>query len=191
MKSVTFTLLSLTMLIFLSACGKDNESGKKSNSYSSPYFNGQYGSYTNTGYRYGNVSVDSVIAQTPCLTTGVPSQQRMKIQFPLTGYPSVVPANDIYVGVTTAGDVALLVGKGDNNPLFVAFMCQRSYAAGAAGQLMDIATGTSTRCAFKPLVRATMMIPGSSQPLYFRYLEGGRLNPQNGQLMPYSQPVCY
>lgn len=195
MKSVTFHLLNFTLLVFLAACGKNNESGKKNNRYTSPYFNGQYGSYTNTPYSYAGQNVGAVLQQTFCHTMGMPTQQRMQIQFPLTGYPSVIPHGDIYVGVTTAGDVAVLVGQGNNAPLFVAYMCQRGYASGGSGQLLDLATGSSTQCNFKPLVRATMHVPGMSQPLYFRYLEGGRLipnpqNPMNPQMGPYTQPVC-
>lgn len=190
MKSFTFHLLSLTLLVLLAACGKSNESGKKSNRYGSPYFNGQYGTYTNTPYSFAGQNVGAVLQQTPCLTTGMPTNQRMQIQFPLQGYPSVVPRGDLYVGVTTAGDVAVLVGQGNNAPLFVAYMCNRGYNGGQ-GSLVDLATGTQTRCAFKPLVRATLQVPGLMEPLWFRSLEGGRLNPQTGQIMPYTQPVCF
>lgn len=190
MKSLGLGLLQLAMLAMLFSCGKGNESGKN-NSYSSPYFNSQYGTYTNTPYSYSNQNVGAVLQQTYCFTSGVPTQQRMQVQFPLSNFPSVVARGDMYVGVTTAGDVAVLVGQGNNAPLFVAYMCQRGYASGQAGQLSDIAIGSTTRCNFKPLVRATMVVPGLSQPLYFRYLEGGHLNPQNGQLIPYTQPVCY
>lgn len=192
MRSLAFTLLSLSLLAFLGGCGKDNESGKRSNSYSSPYFNGQYGSYTNTPYSFAGQNLGVVLQQTFCWTSGVPTQQRMQMQFPLTGYPSVVPQGDIYVGVTTAGDVAALIGQGNNPPLFVVYMCNRGYGAGG-GQLTDLATGSSTQCHFKPLVRATMIVPGLTQPLYFRYLEAGRLipnpqMPQQPQMGPYT--VC-
>jgi len=187
MKSVTFYLLSLAMLALLGGCGKDNESGKKSNSYTSPYFNGQYGNYTNTPYNFGGQNLGIVLQQTNCVTNGYSTQQRMQIQFPLTGYPSVIQRGDIYVGVTTAGDVAALIGQGNNAPLFVAYMCNRGYGTGS-GQLMDLAVGTSTRCAFKPLVRATMVVPGMAQPLYFRMLDYGKLHGQG--LVPYGPPVC-
>jgi hypothetical protein len=198
MKWLGFYLMNLALLCMLAACGKNNESGKRGSSfysnnpygYGNPYTSGTFGPIMNTGFAHGSVSVDQVISQTPCLTSNVPHQNRMRVQFPLTGFPSVVPAGDLYVGVTTAGDVSLLVGQGNNAPLFVAFMCQRTYAANGTGQLLDIATGTTSRCNFNPLVRATMVVPGLQQPLYFRYLDGGRLNPQTNQLMPYTPPVC-
>jgi hypothetical protein len=191
MKSLGFYLTHLMLLAALAACGGNNESGKNSTySSSNPYgyYPGTYTNVTATGIGYGNYSLDSVLAQTPCITTGS-TAQRMQIQLPLTNFPSVIPAGDLYVGVTTAGDVSILLGQGTNAPLFIAYLCPRSYTS-TTGQLLDIATGTTTRCNFKPLVRATMVLPGYSTPLYFRYLDGGRMNPTTQQMIPYTAPVC-
>ena len=204
MKSLSYSLVSLALLSLLAACGQDNESGKK-NSYpygnpygtngSYPYAN-PYGTYQNgsipyapvgnTGYSYGNVSVNEVINRNPCTTTGQPSQNRIQSQFPLTGFPTVIPANDIYVGVTSMGDVALLVGQGTiAPPLFITYMCQRGYTTTGQGQLSDLAFGSYSRCNFKPITRATMYLPGLPTPIYFRWLDGGT---SMGQ--PFGQPVC-
>lgn len=190
MKSLCRYMITLALLSMVVACGKDNKSG--GNPYDYNYNNGVYNPLTSgTGIVYGTFNADAVLAQTYCTTTGMPTQNRMAIQFPLTGYPTPIPAGDVYVGVTTAGDVAALVGQGPGvPPLFRAFICQRMAAGNGQGQLMDLALGTATRCNVKPLVRATLYIPGLSQPLYFRQLDGGRLNPQNGQMIPYTQPVC-
>jgi hypothetical protein len=186
MKSLSFYLMSLALLALLAACGKNNESGKKSSySYGNPYFGGQYGTI-NSPYSYGNVSVNEVINRHPCTTNGAPSQARIQAQFPLTGFPTVIPQNDIYVGVTSSGDVALLVGQGASGPpLFVTYMCQRMYTANGQGQLSDLAFGSYSRCNFKPITRATMYLPGSPTPLYFRWLDGG-----SSMRQPFPPPIC-
>lgn len=195
MKSFCRYLLTLALLTMVVACGKDNKTGKSNNTYpyGNPYGTGQYYPVngTNTNIAYGNFRLDYVLQQTVCTTSGYPNQNRMRIQFPLTGYPSVLQAGDVYVGVTTAGDVAALIGQGPAAPLFIAYMCQRGYGTSGQGQLADLAVGTATRCTAKPLVRATMVIPGFPTPLYFRQLDGGRLNPSTGTIVPYTQPVCY
>lgn len=187
MKSLSFLFLSLALLSLLAACGKDNESGKKNNyAYGNPYYNGQYAA-VNSPYAYGNVSVNQVIQNHPCMTTGAPSQNRLQAQFPLTGFPTVIPVNDIYVGVTSVGDVAVLVGQGGGQPpLFVTYMCQRMYTANGQGQLSDLAFGSYSRCNLKPITRATMYLPGSPTPLYFRWLDGG-----NSMRQPFPQPICF
>jgi hypothetical protein len=192
MKSIIFYLMNLTVLFMLVACGKDNESGKKNTyastspyGYNSPYSTGNFSPIVSSGY---NAIVDQVLAQTLCWTSGAPNQNRMRFEFPLTNFPSVVPAGNIYVGVTTVGDVAMLVGQGTNAPLFVTFMCQRYYTSGQ-GQLVELATGSTSRCAVSPLAKATMIIPGNAQAISFRMLDAGRLN-QAGQLVPYAPPVC-
>jgi hypothetical protein len=189
MKSLCRYMLTLTVLTMLVSCGKDNKSGGSSYNYG--YNNGTYSPLTSgSGVAYGSFNLDYVLSQTYCTTTGAPNQNRMAVQFALTGYPTSLAAGDIYVGVTTAGDVAVLIGQANTAPLFRAFICQRYNVTNGQGQLMDLAVGTATRCNVKPLVRATLYIPGLTQPLYFRQLDGGRLNYQTGQLVPYTQPVC-
>lgn len=193
MKSICRYLLTLALLTMVVACGKDNKSGKSDPyMYGNPYSSGTYSpAVSGLGIAYGNFNLDAVLGQTYCMTTGYPNQNRMRIQFPLQGYPTAVQQGDLYVGVTTAGDVAVLVGQGGANPpLFIAFMCQRAYATSGQGQLADLAIGTATKCMVKPLVRATMVVPGFPQPLYFRQLDGGRLDPQSGRMVPYSG-ICY
>jgi hypothetical protein len=199
MKSLSYYLMSLALLSLLAACGKDNESGKKSNQYphsngynypnyqnpyQNPYANNpQYPNTVNSPYMYGNVSVNEVINRNPCMTGG----GRLQAQFPLMGFPTVIPANDIYVGVTSVGDVALIVGQGGGvPPLFVTYLCQRGYTQQGQGMLTDLAFGSYSRCNFKPITRATMTIPGSPTPLYFRWLDGG-----NSMRQPFGPPVCF
>ena len=187
MKSLSFYIMFLPMLSLLAACGKDNETGKKNNyAYGNPYYGTQHGT-VNSPYQYGNVSINEVINRHPCVTTGQPNQARIQAQFPLTGFPTVIPVNDIYVGVTSVGDVAVLVGQGGGQPpLFVTYMCQRMYTANGQGQLSDLAFGSYSRCNLKPITRATMYLPGSPTPLYFRWLDGG-----SSLGRPFPQPICF
>ena len=173
--------LNLLLLVALASCGKDNESGK--NKY--PYYSGQNGygyGAINSGYSYQGQSVNSIIASNPCMT-GFNQQYRTTIQLPLTGFPSVLAPGEIYAGVTSFGDVAILYGQAAGQPpLFVAYVCQRNGYGSGQGQLLDIALGSYTQCLFKPLTRATMIIPGAMEPLYFRWLDGGS---SSGQRFPF------
>lgn len=170
MKSFMFYLLTLALL---ASCGKNNESGKSNGAYTNPYYNNQYGA-VNSGYSYGGVSVNQVIASNPCTTTGAQTQNRVSVQLPVT-LPTILPSGDIYVGVTSSGDVGVLVGQGSAQALFVGYICQRGVMYTQASQpgLTDLAFGSYSQCSFKPITRATLMIPGAYVPLYFRWLDGG------------------
>ena len=184
MKSLSLFLVPLTLLSLLAACGKDNESGKKSTYQmgSSPY-----GTFQTSQYQsFGNVSVNEIISRNPCMTSGAPNQNRTQNQIPLTGFQTVLPVNDIYVGVTSSGDVAVLVGQGNGQPpMFVTYLCQRGYTMTGQGQITDLAFGSYSRCNFKPITRATMVLPGAPVPLHFRWLDGGTSLRQ-----PFGPPVC-
>jgi hypothetical protein len=187
MKSLGLCLLSIALLAFLTGCGKNNESGKKSR-YNVPIGNPLYGPHQNLAL--GNVPLEAVLQETLCLTTNMPTRNRHRVDIPLPGYPSAIPNGDVYVGVTTAGDVAALMGT-PQHPVFVAFLCERPlFAQAGQGQLYDIATGTQSRCKFKPLARATIGVPGLPEPLFFRMLDGGRLDPQIRQIVPYPPSIC-
>lgn len=172
MKSFAFYLLHALLLVALIGCGKDNESGKGNYTYQSGV-NGYGYNAINSPYNYMGQSVNEIINHNPCIT-GFNQQYRTTIQLPLTGFPTVIAPNEIYAGVTSLGDVALLVGQGAGQPpLFVAYVCQRNGYSTGQGQLLDIALGSYSQCLFKPLTRATMVIPGAVEPLYFRWLDGG------------------
>jgi hypothetical protein len=171
MKLLGNGLLHLALLALLVACGKDNKSG--TNSYANPYYGNAYGTI-NSPYHYGNVSVNQIIQQNPCVTGGVPTQARVQVQMPVN-MGTIVPTNDIYVGVTSSGDVGLIVGKGSVQALFVAYICQRGVTyQNATPQLMaPISIGPYTKCPIKPITAASIYIPGGVAPLNFRWLEGG------------------
>lgn len=170
MKSFMFYLLSLALL---ASCGKNNESGKSNNRYNNPYYSNQYGTINST-YSYGGVSVNQVIQANPCISNGVQTQARVQVQIPVP-LQTIMPTGDMYVGVTSSGDVGLLVGQGSASAIFVGYICQRGvmYNQATQPQITDLAFGSYSQCSFKPITRATVMLPGAYVPLYFRWLDGG------------------
>lgn len=182
MKSLRLGLAHFLILAALVSCGKDNESGKSSGQYTNPYYLNQYGTISSP-YSYGNISVNQIINSNPCVTSGYPNQARVQVQQPVS-LQNVIPTGDIYAGVTSSGDVGLLVGQGSSQALFVAYLCQRgySYNNGTVPQIVDLAYGSYSQCAFKPITRATLILPGAPSPLYFRWLDGGS---SAGQKFPF------
>jgi hypothetical protein len=184
MKSLGLGLFHLTLLTILFACGKNNESGKNGSAwnYGNPYTNGGYPYQAiNSPYSYQGMSVNQVLQQNPCvggfggmMGYNQPySGQRIPIQIPLTSFPTVIPPGDMYVGVTSFGDVAVLVGQAVNQPpLFVGYMCPRSFSPSGQGQLMGVKIGSYSNCLFKPITASTMVFPGGATA-EFRWLDGG------------------
>jgi hypothetical protein len=164
------------------ACGKNNESGKKSSQwgFGNPYTTGV--TNVNSPYNYGGMSVNQVMQQNTCRSGyggygGYPNQnysgQRIPIQIPLTNFPTVIPPNDIYVGVTSYGDVGVVVGQAVNQPpMFVGYMCPRSFSPSGQGQLMGVKIGSYSNCLFKPITASTIVFPGGGTA-EFRWLDGG------------------
>ena len=184
MKSLGLGLLHLTLLIAVVSCGKNNQSGRSGTNwgYNNPYTSGlpPVGNI-NSPYSYGGMSVNQVMQQNPCLGGfgGMPgfnqpyAGQRLPIQVPLTNFPTVVPPGDIYVGVTSYGEVAVLAGQAVGQPpLFVGYMCPRSFSPSGQGQLMGIKIGSYSNCLFKPMTAATVVFPGGGSA-EFRWLDGG------------------
>lgn len=164
-RSLTFAL-SLSLLILSVGCGKDNKSGKKNDPWGWSGTSLYQPGMPTPGY--GNFSVSSVINETPCAGQ-VGNQQRVQIQVQLTSFPTRIPANDIYVGVTSFGDVATLVGTG-GVPTFIAYVCMRSQASGQ-GQLFGISLLPYSRCQFKQM-NATMQFADGTYAL-FRMMDAG------------------
>ena len=171
MKSLSKLFLAIVMLVLVAACGKDNKSGQKNNSWdSNGYCSNSYNCSTsqlNMDYNYRGASIESVVHQSPCLTG---SSQRMQWQSQVRmGY--VVQRGDVYVGVTSYGDVGMLIGNGTAQATFRAYICARS------GQPMQIAPNplinVATMCRFKPIVALTVGF-SSGEFAAFRMLDGGR-----------------
>lgn len=192
MKSLGLGILHLAVLTALFGCGKENESGKKNQWYwGNQYGTGGYTNAVNINSPYRDRSgrtVNEVLAQNPCRgglgnvgfpgfpSGGLPqnyANMRIPIQIPLTSFPSVIAPGDIYVGVTSYGDVAAVVGQAINQPpLFVGYLCPRSFAPSGQGQLMGVKIGAYTQCIFKPIVASTIVFPGGGTA-DFRWLDGG------------------
>lgn len=174
MKSLGLCLLNVALLAMLVACGKDNESGKKSSTwdYTNPYTQGYNGVPITVGSGQAPAVVYNIINSYPCANNVV---QRIPIQVPLTNSPFVVSPGDVHVGVTSYGDVAMIVGTATGQPpMFVGYMCPRSFAPTGQGQLYDVAIGTaSARCSVKQITRATVVFPGGAVAA-FRELTFGR-----------------
>lgn len=169
MKWLGLGLFHLSVLTMIASCGKDNESGKNKNPYS---WSGTSGlGSVNSQYSYQGMSVNQVIAQNPCVSGfggmtgygGVYQGQRMPIQVLLVNFPSVIAPGDVYVGVTSYGDVAVLAGGAPGQPpVFEGYMCPRSFSPSGQGQLMNIKIGAYTNCLFKPITAATVVFPGGA-----------------------------
>jgi hypothetical protein len=176
----------------LSLCGKNNESGKSS--WNLP------GIGTIQGLNALNIPQGSylaqVLAENPCINgyNGTQwagqqySNQRMPIQIPLTGFSTMVAAGDVFYGVTSYGDVAAVIGQAVGQPpLFVGYLCPRSFTQSGTGQLVGVDIGAKApKCPLKPLTRATVIFPGGASA-EFRMLDGGTSKGViTGAYMPFS-----
>ncbi len=165
-------LLFFASLLALAGCGKGNESGRNSNaSRSCVAFgpNGQCSAYAtinniNSNYSYGGVSLNTVQAENPCILSNSWGQTNLNRQAISTriSMPTIVTNGDMYVGVTSYGDVAAIIGNGTNQPLFVAYLCPRAIS-GQGTLYPQITIGAYTNCAVKYITSANMAFPDGSQ----------------------------
>lgn len=174
MKSVS-TVTILFLLAVMASCGKDNKSGKRNQYYG---FNqlGTTGVYNGTGISYNGASLQQVIAENPC-ANGAPNQYRI-VQTVAAPVNSVIANGDIWVGVTSFGDVAALGGT-PQGPVFQVFACPRSQMTRISGAPSGITLLPYTSCGFKqmnaslPLTDAVanfrIMDYGNSQGQKFSY----------------------
>lgn len=175
-KFIHFTL-SCMLLATLASCGKDNKSGKNNNPWD---FTGTSLYTAGQTPQFGQYQVGQVINENPCIT-GNP--QRIQAQTQLTNFPTVIPAGDVYVGVTSFGDVAAIVGTG-GAPTFIAYVCPRSMSI-SQGQLMGISLGSYSNCVFKPISAATLRFPDGTEAR-FRMMDFG----SSRQGAPFSPTLC-
>lgn len=198
MKSLGHWLTYPILITMLIACGKQNESGRNGGAIGIPTLGiptlGNPLTVGQTPYSYQGVNVEQVLVQNPCVNgfNGIPgmaqpyTNQRIPIQVPLVGFKTIVAPGDIYVGVTSYGDVATVVGQAVGQPpLFVGYLCPRSFTQQGQGQLIGVEVGANTpRCLFKPITRATIQFPGGATA-EFRWLDHG-----NSMRQPFAPPVC-
>lgn len=154
MKKLLLPLLALTLL---ASCGNDNKSGKSSWSYTDPYLGGISGVPS-----YGSYSVQTVLDTVPCLSSNFGlGTVRQQMQQQLTGFSSTIPSGDMYVGITSYGDVGVLLGQGNNAPVFIAYLCPRNFTNYSGSTISNIKIATQTNCRFKPLVSAMVAFPAT------------------------------
>ncbi|MFP5491854.1 MAG: hypothetical protein ACLGG0_10150 [Bacteriovoracia bacterium] len=159
MKNTWFTPAILALALLAGACGKDNESGKKSGG---TYF-GSLGTLA-PGQVPPNITnsyAQQVFQSTTCTTGG----QRIGVAFNLTDM--TVAANATYIGITSEGDVAVVTNNG-GQALFSAFICARPSLGQGSGSLSRPALNRSLRCLVDEITAADMQLPGA--PGYPPYL---------------------
>lgn len=194
MKSLGRWFIYPVLLTMLIACGKENESGKTA----APVYQPLTSPYT-TQYQGASIQVNQVLASNPCRSgfTGIPGQTQpydsQRFQFEVAVNPQTFnpPTNvmqgDFYVGVTSFGDVAVIVGNGLGQPAkFIGYLCPRASASTGQGMVSPyIKIGASSpKCAFKPIIAATVTFPGGERA-DFRWMDGGS---SMGQ--PFPMPIC-
>ena len=197
------SLLMILSLILITSCGGSGSGGKgasfSNSSTSNPPKvpsdseveieieiepeNGQvsYGAVSSP-YSYGGYAVNQILQSNICITGTSPDSRATFQQRVFMG--SLIAAGDLYAGVTSYGDVAILLGDGSETATFIAYVCSRGSQEGASNpQLVTRPTlGSTSACRFKPIISASFVFPNSSTPLYFRMLDG--MNSQ-GQKFPF------
>ncbi len=154
MKSVS-TIMILFLLAVMASCGKDNKTGKRSGYYG---FNqlGTYGQYNGTRIGYNGMSLQQVINENPCIG-GAPANYRSTYSTAAI-VNSVISNGDIWVGVTSFGDVAA-VGGTPQGPIAQIFLCPRNMMSqGGQSPLQNITLLPYTGCGFKQM-NARLQLP--------------------------------
>ncbi|MFY7991993.1 MAG: hypothetical protein ACOVP4_01780 [Bacteriovoracaceae bacterium] len=171
-----FTHLGFALLMgsLLVACGKDNRSGQNANLNQWGINGLGVGQYGQIG-TVSNQVVAAAINENLCV--GGVGSGRYAVQFPVNIPPFA--AGDYYLGVTSFGDVAVVLGQGNAaQPIFVAYICSRDGLAGQQGRLLANPSllSYSPFCGgtVKPM-NATMVLPSvfGQNGLAFRWADGG------------------
>ena len=189
MKAIPNLLIFSAILMAIAGCGKGNESGKGPTRSCLQYgANGQCSAYmtnVNSNYSQNGISLNQVQQENPCILqggyNGQGNMQRQVMQHQVqvqTGPgvpPTIVPKGDMYVGVTSMGDVAAIVGNGTMNPTFIAYLCPRP-VSGQGTLSYQILIGAATVCAFKYITAANIIFPDNSQANFRPLSPGGSSN---------------
>lgn len=156
MKPVT-TLIFL-ILFALVGCGKDNKSGKNNNGAYGFNALGTVGQYGGSSIGYNGFSVNQVINENPCIGGyGNTARIRVTTQAPVN---TVIAQGDIYVGVTSFGDVAAIGGT-PQGAVFEAYLCPRSLMSQATSAPTGVSLFPYTNCGFKQMNASLRLGDGS------------------------------
>jgi len=153
------------------SCGKNNSSGKSSNTAGVGGIGGigvpgtgAYG-YPGYGTQYGNYTLqqmmDIVAQENPCFEGGV----RQYVQIPIN---MNVNSGGAYIGVTSYGDIAVVQNQGQ--AVLEAFICPRSSANGQGQLTQNPVINIAENCAVSE-ISAAQMILGSQfgQPIQVNF----------------------
>lgn len=124
MRTLTTIFFSLSLSLLLVSCGGNNSSGRNSNS--NPAAQGIFAGYT------GQHNIDQILtqitAENPCVNNvGRTTLQFQDAQRGIEG----VNQGSVYIGVTTAGDIAIVTGNGQVNNVQL-HICQHVPVTGQA-----------------------------------------------------------
>lgn len=161
MKVLPKFLIFSAILAAAMGCGKNNESGKSNNGGICLQYgvNGQCSAYSTGVYTSGNnINLSSLVSQIPCESSGgyMPvgnigrTQQMVQVQT-----RTIATAGQSYLGVTSMGDIAIVVGNGTMNAQMQVFLCPGQ----AMGQLMAPVTlgeYTDPACPIKVITAASL-----------------------------------
>lgn len=136
-------LLMFSTLVVLSACGKKNESGKNNNQGPCIQFGptGQCNQYSTLpgGINPGlgvNVNLSQIVAQIPCESGAMGMPMNRNVQMVQLNTNTITTAGHSYLGVTSYGDVAIIVGNGTKIVQASLYMCNGQMAGTQAGPIL-------------------------------------------------------
>ena len=184
MKALSNILICAAVLAAFTGCGKKNESGKNNSGICMQYgVNGQCSAYSTGQYTSGNnVNLQPMLQQIPCESSGygyggVAARTQHNIQVQTA---SIATAGQSYLGVTSMGDIAIVVGNGTMNPQMQVFLCP-GQAMGQLAAPVKLGEYTDPACPIKVIEDADLM--GYGPIIGFRSPRGGR--GMTGQPFPF------
>lgn len=118
------TLIILSALLALASCGKENESGRNNNGACLSYVGTQCNAYAALpgGINYGlssNANLSSIVQQIPC-TYGMMNRATQVVNVVTN---TIMTAGHSYIGITSYGDIAIVVGNGSTNSQATLYIC--------------------------------------------------------------------
>jgi hypothetical protein len=148
------TMLTLMSILMIS-CGKENESGKTSNSTNNGYPG--ISSAGNGGISLPSNWLQRVQNENPCITVNNnqnPTRQRVDV--PLQG--TNINAGAFYVGVTPEGDVGVVINRNGIGAVMEVYLCPRPDATGQGSLMATPVVNNSNECPVGEISRANISL---------------------------------
>lgn len=159
----------LFLLAVMASCGKDNKSGKNRNDglfgFNQLGTSSQFGG---SSISYNGLSLAQVINENPCVG-GFNNNARFRITTQ-AAVNTVISNGDVWVGVTSFGDVAAIGGT-PQGPIFEAYLCPRQAMPSPQSIPAGVQLLPYTSCGFKQM-NATIQ-GGDGVPIRFRAMDFG------------------